>query len=193
MKVICGTNGIKIVSNMEEKEIWKYINEYPNYKVSNLGRVKSLNYKNTGKEKIMKPCKNSCGYLHVHLSKNGKNKVIKVHRLVADAFLPNPDNLPQVNHKDENPLNNNFENLEWVTAKQNVNHGTRNKRAGESISKAMRNNKKNSKPVICLETGIIYPSSREVQRLFGFDHSHICDCCKGKQNTCGDFHWRYVD
>lgn len=107
-----------------EKEEWRDIEGYPNYRVSNLGRVKSLNYNHTGKEKVLKAGTNK-GYLRVVLCKNGKKKRFQVHRIVAMAFLPNLHNYPQVNHMDENPLNNCVENLEWCTAQYNSNYGTR--------------------------------------------------------------------
>ena len=88
------------------EEIWKIIEGYPNYMVSNKGRVKSLNYHRERKEKIMENKKTKTGYLRITLNKNGKYKTFAVHRLVAEAFIPNPNNLPEVNHKDENKQNN---------------------------------------------------------------------------------------
>ena len=112
---------------------WKDIPGYEGlYQVSNLGEIKSLNYRNTGKEKIIKPRKNKGGYLRVVLCKNGKQKDFLVHRLVAVAFIPNHNNYNQVNHKDENPSNNNVNNLEWCTSKYNSNYGNRNKKLSES-------------------------------------------------------------
>ena len=112
-------------------EIWKDIEGYENlYQVSNLGRVKSLNYNHTGKEKIMKAKKDK-GYLRVQLYKDGKPKFYSVHRLVATSFLPNPNNLSQVNHIDEDKSNNIVDNLEWCSAKYNSNYGTRIQRIVE--------------------------------------------------------------
>ena len=106
---------------MEGKEIWKDILGYEGkYQVSNWGRVKSLNYNNTGKEGIMKLTKDGNGYLQVQLHKDGKVKECRVNRLVAQAFLENPDNLPEVNHKDKNRSNNKLENLEWCDRKYNL-------------------------------------------------------------------------
>ena len=103
-------------------EEWRDIQGYEGlYMVSNLGRVKSLNYHRTGKERIMKPSDNGHGYLFVVLCKDGKDKNCRINRLVAQAFLPNPDNLPEVNHKDENKYNNCVENLEWCDRSYNVN------------------------------------------------------------------------
>ena len=118
------------------EEIWKDIPDFEGlYQVSNLGNVRVLDrYVNSAirnndkvkrKGKILKQY-NKRGYLQVSLIKNHKRYYFSVHRLVAMAFLPNPDNLPQVNHKDENPLNNNLFNLEWCTAKYNCNYGNRN-------------------------------------------------------------------
>jgi hypothetical protein len=98
------------------------------YEVSNKeGRIRSVK---TGK--ILKPGKDKCGYSHVTLCKDGKTSRFQVHRLVATAFIPNPDNLPVVNHKDENPSNNCVDNLEWCTVKYNVNYGTCKQRMSEA-------------------------------------------------------------
>ena len=137
-------------------EIWKtaIVNGEPwkNYQVSNLGRLMSLNYRNTGRAELMTPSDNGHGYLQVHLFKDGKYKTCNVHRLVAETFLENPDNLPQVNHKDENKTNNfvflnedgsvdkEKSNLEWKSPKDNCNHGTRNERIAKT-----RTNRKTSK------------------------------------------------
>lgn len=175
---------------MEEK--WKDIPGCPNYQVSNKGEVKSLNYKRTKKEKVLKLCKNSDGYLNVNLIKDGKAKNMKVHRLVADAFISNPENLPQVNHKNECKTDNRVENLEWCTSKYNINYGTRMERVTKSISKANTNNPKLSKKIKCVETGVEYHSTRDIERQFGFDHSHICACCNGKQKQAYGYRWEYV-
>ena len=130
---------------MKETEIWRDIEGYEGlYQVSNWGRVKSLKKKGNSKERILTASNNNTKkYWRVQLSKNDKIKHFAVHRLVALAFIPNPQNLPQVNHKDENKDNNNVLNLEWCTVKQNTNYGTRNKRA----SKKMINGKL-AKPIL---------------------------------------------
>ena len=103
-------------------EIWKNIEGYEGkYQVSNLGRVKSM----IGQEKVLHPKKHRNGHLQIGLHKDKKRKTMYIHRIVAQAFIPNPDNIACVNHKDENPNNNNVDNLEWCTQKYNCNYGTR--------------------------------------------------------------------
>lgn len=115
------------------EEIWKDIKGYEGkYQVSNYGSVKTLNYRRTGTARLLIP-KNDKGYLAVGLYKNGKRKMFLIHRLVAEAFIPNPENLPQVNHIDEDKTNNYVENLEWCTQSYNNNYGTRLKRVSESL------------------------------------------------------------
>lgn len=125
-------------------EEWRKIVGYEGlYEVSSLGRVRSLDrYVKTcyeayklQKGKILNPGKNTNGYLQVVLHCNGKYKKCLVHRLVSQAFLPNPDNLPEVNHKDEDKTNNRVENLEWCTAKYNLSYGTRNIRRRDTLIK----------------------------------------------------------
>lgn len=123
------------------KEVWKDIKGYEKlYQVSNLGRVKSLPkfhrtnkfYSSIGymsKEKILKPLKQSCNYLQVDLCDiNGKRRKKYIHKLVAEAFIPNPNNYEYVNHKDEKKTNNKIDNLEWCSFDYNINYGTRNTR-----------------------------------------------------------------
>ena len=131
------------------EEIWRTAvvdgETWENYQVSNLGNILSLNYRNTGRAELMTPVDNGKGYLGVILSKNGETKPCKVHRLIAEAFIPNPDNLPEVNHKDEDKTNNSVENLEWILHKDNCNHGTRNERVAKANSKVQKNNQKKVK------------------------------------------------
>ena len=116
------------------KQIWKEIPNYEGkYQVSNTGKVRSLNYKRTGKTKILKIREDKNGYTVVTLTKNSKKKTYSVHRLVAQAFIPNPNDLPEVNHKDENPANNFYTNLEWCTHEYNINYGTHNEKVSKTL------------------------------------------------------------
>lgn len=116
-------------------EVWKDIEGYEGlYQVSNLGRVRSLNYNHTGEIKLLKQDISHNGYKRAMLYKDGKMKRYLVHRLVAMTFISNPDDLPIVNHKDENKTNNNVNNLEWCTYKYNNNYGTKK----EKLSKSMK-------------------------------------------------------
>ena len=172
-------------------EIWKDIEGYEGiYQVSNLGRVKRY-YKNS-KEKLLKLQLHRTGYLRVILCKEGRMKTCRVHRLVAKAFIPNPDNKPEVNHKDEDKTNNKVENLEWMTRRENINYGTRNERSGKS----QRNNKKRSKPIygINIKTNekIEFPSTEEAQRN-GFNQGNIVHCLKGRCKSHKGYRWYYKE
>ena len=158
---------------MTESEIWKDVVGYEGfYQVSNkgnvysVGRVDSRGHRRRGR--ILKPKYDRGGYLTVNLCKNGKLKTKKVHRLVAGAFLPNPNGLPQVNHRDEIKDNNNVENLEWCDSKHNINYGTRNER----ISKKVR--------VVNAKTGDVveFNSTAEAGRK-GYDQSSVSAACRG--------------
>lgn len=172
------------------EEIWKDIERYEGlYWISNLGRVKS-------KRKILKPCINKrTGYIYVCLTKNNKGKVIVIHRLVAKTFLPNPYNLPFINHKDENKQNSRLDNLEWCTAKYNANYGTRNNKLYNKTSF-----KKGHKPSSCKKVekysidGVLletYYSIREAGRKNNISASSIYKYCEG-QRTCKKYIWKYA-
>ena len=172
-------------------EIWKDIEGYEGlYQVSNLGKVKSLNYRRSGKEKLLKPNIRKDGYLQVSLCKNKKVKKILIHRLVAMVFIPNddPTNKTEVNHISEIKSDNSVWNLEWVTPKQNANHGTRTER----IAKATRNDKNRSKKVLCVELNKIFPSINEAGRQLGLNGGNISLCCNGKLKIAYGYHWEYV-
>lgn len=164
------------------EEIWKTIVGYDEYQISNMGNVKSLNYRRTGKEKILKPVKNTDNYAQVGLYKQGKRKCYLVHRLVAEAFIENPNNLPELNHIDEDKTNNAASNLEWCDSKQNINYGTRNQRVAEKLSKQ----------VLCVETGKIYTSTHQVERELGFSKGNISSACNSRLKQAYGFHWKYV-
>lgn len=120
-------------------EVWKDIEGFEGYQISNRGRVKSLNYSHTKQERVLQQCIDRRGYCRITLYKNGKIYNLKVHRLVAMAFIANPNEKPQVNHIDECKANNHAENLEWCTCKENINHGTRNERARKTLKGRKRN------------------------------------------------------
>ena len=163
------------------EEIWKDIEGYEGlYQVSNLGRVKSLRRNIILKNKI-----ESNGYERVVLSTNNNPKDYSVHRLVAIAFIPNPNNYPIVNHKDENRTNNCVDNLEWCTQKYNVNYGT-------GIAKRARSQ---SKKVLQLKPDGTFvkewESTMAVQRNLGFGQSHIVAVCNGKRRIAYGYLWKY--
>jgi hypothetical protein len=185
-------------------EIWRDIKGYEGlYQVSNKGRVKALKRtwkcgKNgcttrTSDECIMSLCNGTKGYKIIRLQSNGKRETLKVHRLVAEAFIPNPNNLPQVNHKDECKSNNFVENLEWCDNKYNVNYGT-------SIDR-MRNkmiNGKTSKTVYQYtldgELVAIYPSTAEAKRQNPtYSQGNIIGCCGNRygRKTYKGYKWSY--
>lgn len=238
-----------------EKEIWKPIKDFEGYyEVSNIGRVRSLNYKRTGKEKILKNTESNDGYLIVGLTKNGKRKQFKVHRLVAEAFIPNPENKPCIDHINTVRSDNRVENLRWVSYKENSNNektlekfkgenhhffgkhhteetkqkmseaqkGENNHMYGkhhtEETKKKMSEAQKGEKGSMYGKTGEKHPksksvvqidqttnevikvwgSTREAERIGGFCHNAISECCKNKFNRLGNniykgFKWMYLE
>ena len=169
------------------------------YQVSNLGNVKSLKNNKTKKEKLLKTIKTSKGYLQVNLYKNKTSKHFSVHRLVAQAFIENPNNYPCVNHKDECKTNNIASNLEWCTNKENINYGSRNERSSKAISKAMTNNPKISKAVGAFKDNklvMTFPSTKEAGRN-GFSQGNVAACCRNcyireGNNVFKGYEWRYL-
>ena len=168
------------------KEIWKDIEGYEGlYQICTMGRVRSVRNNVILKSKIERN-----GYERVILSTNNIPKGYFIHRLVANAFIPNPDNLPQVNHKDENKANNRVDNLEWCDGKYNINYGT-----GTRRRQLANTNGKLSKPVLqyTLEGIFIkeWKSTMDVQRNLGFDHPNISRCCRGKYACAYGYIWKY--
>lgn len=178
-------------------EEWRDIEGYEGlYQVSNEGRVKSLDKyvdnrwgtKQFVKGKVLTNVKTQ-GYWYVGLNKNGKYKRHRIHRLVAEAFIPNPNNLLEVNHKDENPDNNTVENLEWCDHSYNINYGTRNKRVGHHFLKKVCKMDLNG---LILK---IYASLTEASNDNNLSISRISDCCNNKPHclTGGGFKWSFYE
>ena len=187
------------------EEIYKDIKDLEGkYQVSNFGNIMSLNYRNTGRAELLKPREDKYGYYRVCLSKKGKKDWFFVHRLVAETFLPNPENKPCINHKIEGDegkkmnivyinedgiVNEEKSTIEWVTYKENSNYGTRNERIFEKTT-----NGKLSKPVLqfTLDGEFIreWSSTKEAERN-GFNHGNIVSCCNGKLKTHKGFRWMY--
>lgn len=183
-------------------EVWKDVEEFQGkYEISSFGRLR--NKKN---KKVLKARKNHKGYLDIKIC--GKMKLI--HRLVAQAFILNPDIKPQVNHIDENKTNNNVENLEWVTAKENCNWGTRNDRRVMNTDYEKRNStygyihrldgvdwsqvNKAKKISVVGESidgddSLLFESIREASRKMGVSSGHISECIGGKRQSAGGYVW----
>lgn len=180
------------------KEEWRDIKDYEGlYQVSNLGRVKSLprlrhnQYNNI--EIIMKQKKTPNGYLQVSLSIDGVQTLKNVHRLVAEAFIPNPHNLPQINHKDENKANNIFTNLEWCSSKYNMNYGNRNEKAANALKGRIGYHRQILQ--YDLNGNLIkeWDGAYEAGDALGLDRSSITKVLMGKNNSCGGFVFRYKE
>lgn len=177
-------------------EIWKKVIDYEeNYEISSYGRLKSLDRYVNGryglrfaKGKIIKPTVCTNGYLEYALHRDGEKKIVLAHRLVAQHFIPNPNNYPEVNHIDENIQNNRMDNLEWLTSKQNANYGTRNQRCKDC-------NKQYFKPVLQydLEGNLIkeYETLGDASRDIKGDISAIIRVCKNRQNIAYGYIWKY--
>lgn len=173
-------------------EEWRDVKGYEGlYQVSNMGRVKSLGNgnSNNSKEKILKPGKDKKGYLIVIICKNGKRKTCKVHRIVAEAFIPNYDNKYEIDHINCIRDDNRVKNIRLCSHKENMNNPKTIKCESE-CHKGNRN--KLSKKVICIEINEIFNSTGEAARELGINKSHISDCCNGKRKTTGGYHWKYI-
>ena len=164
------------------KEIWKDIEGYEGlYQISNVGRVKRVET-----DRILKPLKHTKGYYRVELYKNGSQSKKLIHRLVAQAFIPNTENKPQVNHIDENKTNNVVSNLEWMTAKENLNHETHNERMSKT----------KSIPIIAtnIKTGesTEFYGAKECARQLGLNRGNISSVLKGRRKHTGGYIFEYA-
>lgn len=187
---------------------WKDIKGYEGqYQVSNVGgMVKSLervvqfgNQQRTIKERILKQhIKGTCLYPQVDLTKKGKQHWVTVHRLVAEAWVPNPNNYPQINHKDENVMNADASNLEWCDNTYNQNYGSHKEKQVETLKERYANGsiEKKTKPVLQYTMdGILvarYESVKEAGRAVNRKSSNISMVCKGVNRTAAGYMWRYV-
>ena len=163
---------------MSEVETFVEIEGFENYEISNLGKVRNIK-----SGRMLKPHLNHNGYLKHHLYRHDKQKELFLHRIIAIAFIDNPGKKPQVNHIDENKLNNDLSNLEWCTAKENLIHGTRTKRAAEKLSKKVIQ--------LDLNDNVLneFESMGQAERETGVPRSNISRCCNGKRKSAGDYKW----
>ena len=174
------------------------------YQVSNLGRMINLNYRGTGKAKLMKLTKRKDGYLVVTLSKNEETDLIYVHRLVGETFLPNPEEKPCINHKiegdegkkmnmvifnEDGTVDEEKSTIEWATYEENNNYATRNERSAKT-----RTNGKRSKKVLQFTLDGVFirewPSTSECRRN-GFNQGNVAACCRGERKSADGFLWQY--
>ena len=192
------------------EEIWRtpIVNgePYENYQVSNLGRLMSLNYKRTGKSELLNPYKRKDGYLQVALCKNKIPQDFLLHRIIAETFLPNPDNKPCINHKidteegrkmnmvffnEDGSVDEKKSTIEWCTPKENNNYGSH----AERIRKANTNGKLSKRVLQFTLTGEFireWTSVMECGRN-GFNRGHVADCCRGERKSHKGFLWKYKE
>ena len=181
-------------------EVWKDIPNYEGlYQISNLGNVKSLcfgarNIRKSNIVKLLHQSPNNLGYHKVQLYKDGKSKMFYVHRLVALSFIPNPDNKPQINHKDGNKDNNTVDNLEWATSKENLNHAitsglrTSTPRLGIKAKPRKINQYDKRGNYVATHYGIA-----ETAQLFNVSYKSLQSCLSGHHKSSGGYVWRYAD
>ncbi len=180
--------------NNQEKEEWRLVVGFDNYEVSNTGKVRSISHwrksKANGmawhKGRILKAHKSNNGYLRVGLQYNGISRAVLVHRLVAEAFIPNPKGLLEVNHLDENKNNNNVSNLEWSTSSHNINWGTRNERVASKMER----------PIVMIRLSdnkeTVFKSITEARKL-GFSPGNDLYRKNKKGIRHDGFCWKYAD
>ena len=164
---------------MTEVETFVKVVGFEKYEVSNLGKIRNIK-----SGKILKPWLHNNGYLMHCLYKNNKSKNLLLHRIVATAFIDNPEEKPCVNHIDENKLNNDLSNLEWCTVRENNVHGTRIKRAAEKLSQKVIQ--------LDLDDNVLneFESMKQAERETGVFASHIGASCNGKRKSAGGYKWK---
>ena len=169
---------------------WSKINGFPNYSISDDGKVR-----NDNSGRLKKPIKSTDGYYSVDLYKDGKRTKAKIHRLVGQAYVENSDGKPQINHIDGNKANNDHRNLEWVTPKENMEHAIEHglfRASRGMLGKKNPNAGRPGKRVRILETGEVFDSILDCERAIGGNNRHICDCLSGRQHTHRGYHFEYV-
>ncbi len=167
------------------EEIWKDITGYEGlYQVSNFGRVRSMYY---GRAKMLKLCPAKDGYLRVCLAKNKTNTTRTVHRLVAETFIPNPNNYPQVNHKNEIKTDNSVGNLEWCSGKYNINFGTGILKRAKQRQKKVMQYDLNGKHIATFDS--LKEAAFSIKQNCG---THISAVCLGKRKQTGGYVWKFA-
>ena len=182
-------------------EIWKEVKGFDGYLVSNLGRVKSLKHKG---EHIMSAYTGKIGYKVFTFTRNKKIVIVYLHRLLAEAFIPNPDNKKVIDHIDGCRTNNDLSNLRWVTHKENMNNPLCIKKMKEAVRPPITDEAKiklrenyrydaHEKPVKCIDTGIVYQSAAEAFRQTGVNFKGISRVCTGKRKSYHGTHWEFAN
>lgn len=170
-----------------DNEVWKEVYGFNVlYEVSNKGRVRTRYTSGKYYSKdytYLEPCDNGNGYLRFNWSTGKCRKTVYVHRLVAEAFIPNPMGYLEVNHIDEDKSNNSVDNLEWCNRDYNTHYGTRIKRSSS----------KRERPIECIDTGVIYPNFKSVLTELNVGKTALSNCLNGRSKSCSGMRWRYVN
>lgn len=168
-------------------EEWKEVYGYDYlFEVSNQGRIRTKYYNNKGYQKDYReiiPLDNGHGYLRLNIKRNRKQITVYIHKLVAEYFIDNPNGYTEINHKDENKLNNSADNLEWCVHKYNANYGTAKYRRAEKARKRIR----------CIENGKVYASMSKAAADVNVGITAISNCLNGRSKSCAGYTWEYVD
>lgn len=172
------------------KEIWKIIEDYPNYEISSWGRVRSLNYKGKGSVGVLKPRINGIGYALIWLYKDGVGKTFSIHRLVAKAFLPNPEGKTEIDHINAKRSDNRLDNLRWVSSSENSQNPITNKRQSVSAYRQFRKVKQYSLSGKLLR---VWDSVASASKGTGVCGRTIWLICTGKTKNPKKFRWQYDD
>ena len=167
---------------LSSKTEWREVKEYSNYEVNQLGEIRHKK-----RQKILKPRDNNGGYQYVNFKINGKNTNFAVHRIVANAFIPNPNGYTEVNHKDYNKKNNCVDNLEWVSSSQNKQHSYLKQENKKTRGKAVN---QYTKEGIFLKT---FDSVSDAAKELGCCVAAISNCCLGRTKTSQGFQWSFVE